>query len=131
MSLMVPDQQQRSHHSVRFLTHNLSLFFFKPRHGYPSNQKEVNTVSRTLLVRPIALGEVPARSGCCELEQCAIVCGEFLRIETVDTQEIQGATFSSHSLASLGSGSTLITVFGQKRERSTGEAGPTAGCRNV
>lgn len=28
----------------------------------------------------------------------------------------------------LGSGSTLITVFGQKRERSIGEAGPAAGC---
>lgn len=60
-----------------------------------------------------------------------VVCGEFPHVETVDTQKIQGATFGSHSLAALGSGSTLITVFGQKRERSIGEAGPAAGCTNV
>lgn len=139
MSGIVPDKWQQSHllhhmacYSSHTICHWFLFFVFFTRHRCYGNKKEVNTVSRTLLVKPITLGEVPARSGSRELEQCAILSFIlFLRIETVDVQEMKGATFSSHSSLFPGSGSTLITVFGQKRERSIGPTEPTAGWKTV
>lgn len=78
-------------------SHTICHCFFT-QHRCHGNQKEANTVSRTLLVKPITLGNVPARTGYHELEQYAnLFFILFLHIETVDMREMNRATFGSHS----------------------------------
>lgn len=91
-------------HGVLFLAHNLSLGFFFTWHCCHGNQREVTTVSRALLVKPITHGEVPARSGCRELEQCAILPFVSPYRNCVDMPELKGATFGWCSSASPGGG---------------------------
>lgn len=78
----VSDKWQRSHrlqHMACYSSHTICHGFFT-RHCCHGNKKEVNTVSHRLLVKPITLGEVPARSGYRELEQYAAFFFKFYSV---------------------------------------------------